>query len=72
MEYDGYITRNVAISFIIQNTTAVCLRFASQRLGGRKLGIDDYLVVPGLLLCLGLYTAVLGTICCLSTIRVDS
>ena len=52
-EYIGYITRNVAIAFIVLEVFFVSLRYVAQRIGRKSFGIDDWLMLPGLVLCLG-------------------
>lgn len=59
-EYNGSALRALAIALIPIETIFVALRFYARKLGKVHWGADDYLIILGLILCLGLNTAVLG------------
>ena len=52
-EYSGDTLRNTAIAFIVLEITFVILRYISRALGKVSRGIDDYLMIPALVTCLG-------------------
>lgn len=55
-QYIGYIALDVAITFTVLEVVAVVLRYISQSMAGKRFGIDDFLILPGLLFCLGINT----------------
>ena len=59
-EHRGYVLVGVAIAFICLETVSVFLRFLSHRLGNIPTGIDDLLIIPALLLCIGVNTVAIG------------
>ena len=56
----GYITRNVSIAFIVLELVFVGLRYLAQHMAGEKSGVDDILMLPSLILCLGMDVSALG------------
>jgi hypothetical protein len=58
--YIGYITRNVAIAFIILEVFFVGMRYLAQRLGRKPWGWDDWVMLPALILCLGVNASTLS------------
>ncbi|KAH8430739.1 uncharacterized protein LDX57_008403 [Aspergillus melleus] len=58
-EYSGDKTRDVAIAFIVIEIIAVGLRYLAFMLSEKSFGIDDILMIPGLILCLALNTSAL-------------
>lgn len=52
--YIGYQLKAVAISFTVLEIIFVGLRYVAQRLNRRPFGIDDWLILPALVLCIGL------------------
>ncbi|KAF2150185.1 hypothetical protein K461DRAFT_208694, partial [Myriangium duriaei CBS 260.36] len=47
--------RDVAIAFTVLNTIFLGLRFLSKRIGRMPFGIDDWLMIPGYIVCLGIH-----------------
>ena len=59
-EYIGYITRNVSLALCVMEVVFVGLRYLAQQLSKKKFGIDDWLMIPSLVFCLGLNTSALS------------
>ncbi|KAB8270073.1 hypothetical protein BDV30DRAFT_250951 [Aspergillus minisclerotigenes] len=53
-EYSGDLTMRVSIAFIVMEILAVGLRYTSLLLSEKSFGVDDFLILPGLVVCLGL------------------
>jgi hypothetical protein len=52
-EYSGNTLLSVIISFTVLEIIFVGLRYVAQWIGRKPRGLDDWLVLPGLLLCIG-------------------
>lgn len=52
-EYRGNTPLAICIVFITLETAFVSLRYWARYLAKVKLGIDDYFMIPGTILCLG-------------------
>lgn len=67
-EYSGDKLRDVAIAFIVIDVVFVGLRYVSQWVGRKPMGLDGWLMLPALLANLGICIAGLGT--CIASSRV--
>jgi hypothetical protein len=56
----GSRTLSTAILFIVLEVIVVTLRFTSRRLIRAKLALDDYLIIPSLVFCLGICVVAIG------------
>lgn len=52
-EYSGDTLRDVAIAFTVLEIVFVALRAFSQHVGRKPVGLDDWIIGPALVLCLG-------------------
>lgn len=59
-EDHGPRTEGVAIAFIIIEIIIVALRIISRRIIRARLALDDFLIFPGLLFCVGLCILAIG------------
>lgn len=59
-EYNGDTLRDVAITFTVLEIVFVSLRYLSFYISRKPAGIDDWLIAPGLLLCIGNNISSLG------------
>ena len=59
-EYIGYIARDVGIAFTVLEIAFVGLRYISQSMAHKRFGIDDFLILPGLILCLAINACCVG------------
>lgn len=59
-EYCGNILINTAIAFIVLETVFTILRYTAQRLIRKPFGIDDWLMIPAWLFCMGTNVCALG------------
>ena len=59
-EYSGDRLRDTAIAFIVLEVGFVTLRYISRALGKLPIGIDDYLMIPALVVCLGVDALSIG------------
>lgn len=56
----GHIVFGLAIAFIVVEIACVTLRFLARRIGKVPWGADDFLIIPGLIFCLGVCAGSLG------------
>ena len=59
-EYRGDTLRDVAIAFTVLEILFVGLRFLSRWIGKKPLGLDDWLMGPGLIISIGLNACTIG------------
>lgn len=56
----GGPTKRTAIAFMVLEIVIVTMRLASRRLIGARLALDDLLIFPSLIFCLGLCVLAIG------------
>lgn len=54
--YTGDTLRDVDIAFCVIETVFITLRYLSRWVGKTPWGIDDYLMLPAFIFCMGLNT----------------
>lgn len=56
----GPLTRRTAVAFLVLEVVIVASRFLSRRLVSAKLGLDDLLVIPSLIISLRVCIVAIG------------
>ena len=51
--YIGHELVAVAVMFIVLDIICVTLRISARHLSKARLGLDDYLIIPSLMICVG-------------------